>query len=70
MVSTDDFHVACEAAMIEMQISLPGAENPSKGWDAHSQMVGARKFLSYLLNLTEAANQKPKAESERLDSIP
>lgn len=54
IVLKESFLNACTIALAEMQMNMPESGDPSKSWDSHCQMVGARKYLSYLLNLSEA----------------
>jgi hypothetical protein len=56
------FQVACDYALLVLIQDQPEAIDPSKGWDSHSQLVGARKVLNILktLHLPEAESKPVK----------
>lgn len=56
------FQAACDYALLVLLQSQPEATDPSKGWDSHSQMIGARKVLNILktLHLPEAESKPVK----------
>lgn len=60
----ESFQVACEYALLVLIHEQPEAIDPSKGWDSHSQLVGARRVLEILKTLhheEEASKpEKPK----------
>ena len=66
MVLTASFQTACEYALLELAQSQPEATDPSKGWDAHSQMVGARKVLEILKALHEPVKEQKPLQSQSL----
>lgn len=54
------FQAACDYALLVLLQSQPDAADPSKGWDSHSQMIGARKVLDILKTLHQVeAESKP-----------
>lgn len=67
MVKTPGFMVACDYALLAMVESqeMDGL-NPSSGWDAHSQLVGARKLLAVLKNLPFEKKELPKLKWDEL----
>jgi hypothetical protein len=58
IVITEDFMRACDYALLVLGEEMPAAADPSKGWDSHSQMTGARRVLEILKDL-------PNPEKER-----
>jgi hypothetical protein len=59
--AAEAFHWAADYALLEMQEQMPGASDPAKGWDAHSQMQGALKFRKILEMLAVPEPELPKA---------
>jgi len=60
LVHKDEFHQALETALAEMELQMPAAGvSAATAWDSHSRMVGAREFITVLLNLAEPP-AKPK----------
>ena len=54
LISTAAFEPACHAALSTLLESFPeSTADPSKSWDAHCQMVGARRVLDILNRLHE-----------------
>ena len=46
------FQAACDYALLTMVEQQDGdGLNPSQSWDAHSQLVGARRLVAILKNL-------------------
>ena len=43
--------VARDAALLEFVMNQPDGSDLAKGWDAHSQLVGAKRILGILFNL-------------------
>lgn len=62
---TESFHVACDYALLALLEELPESGDPSKAWDCHSQVVGARRVLAILRTLHEMPEEKklPKPPS-------
>jgi hypothetical protein len=59
-VNLESFHVACEYSLLALLQEQPEATDPSKGWDSHSQMIGARRVLEILKSLHQVEEvQKP-----------
>lgn len=54
IVMTDSFQTACDYAMLAFMEELPSPADPSKGWDAHSQVCGARRVLDILKTLSQS----------------
>lgn len=61
----DSFQVACEYALLALLQEQPEAIDPSKGWDSHSQLVGARRVLEILktLHQPEEASKPEKQKT-------
>jgi hypothetical protein len=54
MLASPSFEPACHAALASFVESLPtSTAEPSKSWDAHCQIVGARRVLEILSTLHE-----------------
>lgn len=58
----ESFQVACEYSLLSLLQEQPEAIDPSKGWDSHSQIVGARRVLEILksIHLPEEASKPVK----------
>jgi len=67
LISKDEFHTALEAALCEMELSMPPVVNPAQDVTTASQMNGARKFISVFLSLT--SNEKLKAAKDPTDLV-
>lgn len=62
------FNAACDYALLEMlQLQPLNVADPSKGWDAHSQMVGARKVLELLKTLHQVELEKNPSKQPTLN---
>lgn len=62
------FNAACDYALLEMLNLQPlNVSDPSKGWDAHSQMVGARKVLEILKTLHQVELEKSPNKPQTLN---
>jgi hypothetical protein len=48
IVTSPAFEAATDAALLQMQMDMPDPADMAKGWDAHSQMSGAKRFLAIL----------------------
>jgi len=59
LVITEAFQIACEYALLTLVSELPEASDPSRGWDSHSQLTGARRVLDILKTLHKLP-EKPK----------
>jgi hypothetical protein len=66
---SDPFLNAVTAALAEMQMNMPGTDNPSKEWDSQCQMAGAKRFIDTLLNITEQSRQAPPLPKQNLQPI-
>lgn len=42
---------ARDAALVLLMLEQPASPDPSRGWDSHSQLVGARRVLEILFRL-------------------
>lgn len=59
------FQHSLTIALAQMQMELGNAETPAKGWDSFSQLCGARRYISTLLNLPDPLIvEKPKLSAE------
>jgi hypothetical protein len=56
---SNSFQNAVTAALAQLVMDMPGGGNPAQSWDAHNQVVGARKFIDALLNLAEPPTPAP-----------
>jgi hypothetical protein len=60
VTGTESFQAACEYSLLAFLQEQPEAIDPSKGWDSHSQMIGARRVLEILKTLHQQEEvQKP-----------
>ena len=65
LVAAKWFTHALTIALAQMQMEMGNADSPAKGWDSFSQLCGARRFISTLLNLPDSkVIEKPKSTSE------
>lgn len=65
LVAASWFQNALTVGLAQMVMDLGAAENPSKGWDAHSQVAGAKRYIHTLLNLPDPRIiEKPKLSSD------
>lgn len=51
ITQTKAAEAARDAALLQFVYDQPDANAPAASWDAHSQLVGARKMLNLLFNL-------------------
>lgn len=67
IVTTKAAEAARDAALLQFVHDQPDANAPATAWDAHSQLVGAKKMLKILFNLhlVEEPQRAP-----RLQQIP
>lgn len=68
LVTSNVFLNAVTAALLQMQMEMPGTENPAQAWDKHCQMTGAKKVIEILLNLSEPAQEIQRLPSKNLSS--
>lgn len=57
LVMTEGFQAACRAALLALVEEQPEALDPSKGWDSHSQVCGARRVLDILRTLHQSQEE-------------
>lgn len=57
---SDGFQSACEYAILQFVAEQPSAMDPTKHWDAHAQLIGARRILDILKALADPV-EPPKA---------
>lgn len=70
ITSSDWFLNAATIALAEMQVRQPSTTaTPAQSWDCHCKMIGAREFLSILLNLSEyePTTSKPTDKTLKYD---
>lgn len=48
LASSKTFEAACDAALLELVLEQPTVGTPDKGWDSHSQVLGARRLIEIL----------------------
>lgn len=61
IMGTKTMQSARDAALLQFVMEQPREMEVNKAWDAHSQLVGARRMLDILFNL-HLAQQTPKQE--------
>lgn len=66
-VQTESFQTACDYALLVLVQEQPHAPDPSKGWDSHSQLIGARRVLDILKSLSEAEKQPEPVKQKTLN---
>ena len=62
---SDGFQLACEYATLQFISEQPSANEPTKHWDAHAQLVGARKILEILKTLADPVEPAKKPAKSR-----
>lgn len=64
------FEPACNAALLGLIESMPTSGDPSKSWDAHCQITGARKAFEILSNLhVPEEREKPTPQPTPYDNL-
>ena len=63
----ESFKVACDYALLVLVQEQGEASDPSKGWDSHSQIVGARKVLEILKTLPQVEEEKKPVREKTLN---
>jgi hypothetical protein len=61
-VKDQRFLDAVEAALLQMVTEQNWSPNVATQWDANSQLIGAKRFIDILLNLSEPM-EKPKQQA-------
>ena len=61
LVMLDRFRDACHASLLEQVMALPHTYDPAEQQAAYSRIMGARDFITHLLNIAE--ERKPIAGS-------
>lgn len=64
---SDCFQAACEYAILQFIEEQPNANEPTKHWDAHAQLVGARKILTILKTLADPVEPPKKQAPQTLN---
>lgn len=66
LVHQDWFQESLTYALAEMQSNMAAQPTPQQSWDAHNQMVGAKRFITTLLHLPEVNAPKSVENSAML----
>ena len=61
------FEAATDAALLQMQMDAPDPVDMAKGWDAHSQMAGAKRFLAILCTIHQPITTPKRPKEPTLD---
>jgi hypothetical protein len=64
---SESFIVALEYALLEMVNQLPMVTDPSKQWDCHSQLIGARRYIDTLKGLATPHPEPAKPPEQTLN---
>lgn len=68
MIASPAFEPACNAALLAMIEDMPQAvSEPSKSWDAHCQIVGARNLIQKLSELHVPDNEDKRQKWPELN---
>lgn len=67
ITATKAAEAARDAALLQFVHEQPDANSPATSWDAHSQLVGAKKMLTILFNLHLKEEPRP---AMKLTQIP
>lgn len=68
-VRTGPVIASLETALLEMIYLQPSSDNPSKAWDAHSRLEGAKQFIRIWQNLSREPKPLPKLSSDHLPNV-
>lgn len=63
----ESFQAACDYALLTFLHEQPEAGDPAKGWDSHSQMIGARRVLDILKTIHKAESQSKPVRPPKLN---
>lgn len=66
-VLKESFQVACDYALLAFLQEQPQAGDPARGWDSHSQMIGARRILDILKTIHKAEDQTKPVKAPKLN---
>ncbi len=66
LATSKTFQTACDAALLELVLEQPTTGTVDKGWDAHSQVVGARRFFEILSTIHLKEEPKPPLKLPKL----
>lgn len=64
---SDGFQSACEYAILQFVAEQPNANEPTKHWDAHAQLIGARRILDILKTLADPVEPAKKPFPEGIN---
>jgi hypothetical protein len=64
---TESFQAACDYSLLALLEEMPEAADPSKGWDSHSQMIGARRVLDILKTIHQPIKPPKPLKPETLN---
>lgn len=67
LVVSSNFREALNAALIEQVLALPETSNPVEAAASYHTIIGARKFISHLLNIAEQVKAAPEPLPTNLD---
>lgn len=67
LVVSTPFREALNAALLEQMIAIPPTTNPEIAAAAYHQIVGARQFITHLLNVAEMSKTPPTPLPTNLD---
>lgn len=69
LVNSPAVIASVDTALLEMISLQPSADNPSKAWDAHSRIEGAKQFIRIWQNLAREPKPLPKMSPDHLPSV-
>jgi hypothetical protein len=67
LVVSDRFRAAVEASLVEQIMALPSTHDHNEAAAAYYRIMGARDFISHLLNIAETSKPIAKPLSANLD---
>jgi len=67
LVTQTRFRDACHAALLEQVLSLPMTNDANEQAAAYSRIMGARDYLTHLLNIAEEKKPAPVTPSANLN---
>lgn len=67
LVVSTPFREALHAALIDQIMAMPMTYDPSESVAAYNRIMGARDFISHLLNIAEMSKTPPTTPPANLD---
>lgn len=67
LVAAPNFREALNAALLEQVLALPQTTNSEAAAAAYHSIMGARQFVTHLLNIAEQAKSAPEPLPTNLD---